>query len=72
MNKTVTIESNNYKYANTYGGDIYASDFCTDYKGTRNIASRIVSAWKFDEENTKRIKIYLLFCFLWIKMKLKI
>ena len=27
MNKTVTITSKNHKYANTYGGNICASDF---------------------------------------------
>lgn len=34
----------------TYGGIICLSDFCTDYKGTRNIASRIISDWKFDAQ----------------------
>lgn len=27
MNRTVTIESKNHKYANTYGGNICISDF---------------------------------------------
>ena len=49
MNKTVTITSKNHKYANTYGGNICASDFCTDYEGSRNIAERIASDWRFDK-----------------------
>lgn len=40
---------------NTYGGYIFASDFCTDYEGTRNIANRIVSDWQFDEQCRKNI-----------------
>lgn len=48
MNKTVTITPKNHKYANTYGGNICASDFCTDYEGSRNIAERIASDWRFD------------------------
>lgn len=56
MNKTVTITSKNHKYTNTYGGDIYLSDFCTDYEETKNIASRIMSAWKFDEQCRKKIE----------------
>lgn len=55
MNKTVTIESRNHKYANTYGGEIFASDYCTDYEGTRNIASRIATDFKFDELCKKNI-----------------
>ena len=39
-----------------FGGNICASDFCTDYKGTRNIASRIVSDWNFDAQCRKNIK----------------
>ena len=49
MNKTVTITSKSHN-PNTYGGNIYQSDFCTVYEGTRNIAKRIVSDWKFDEQ----------------------
>ena len=49
MNKTVTITSKNHKYQNTYGGNIYTSDFCTDYEGSRNIANRIMADWKFDQ-----------------------
>lgn len=56
MNKTVTITSQNHKYSNTYGGNIYPSDFCTDYEGTRNIASRIMSGWKFDEQCRKNLE----------------
>ena len=42
---------------NTYGGCIFASDFCTDYEGTRNIAERIVSDWKFDKQCKKNIEM---------------
>ena len=49
MNKTVTITSKNHKYQNIYGGNIYISDFCTDYEGSRNIANRIMADWKFDQ-----------------------
>lgn len=56
MNKTVTITSRNHKYQNTYSGIIYPSDFCTDYEGTRNIASRIMSDWKFDEQCRKNLE----------------
>lgn len=50
MNKTVTITPKNHKYQNTYGGLICQSDFCTDYVGTRNMANRITSDWRFDEQ----------------------
>lgn len=33
---------------NTYGGEILASDFCTDYKGSRNVVKRITDDWSFD------------------------
>lgn len=49
MNRTVTITSKNHKYQNTYGGDIYISDFCIGYEGGRNIAERIASDWRFDK-----------------------
>ena len=49
MNRIVTITSKNHKYQNTYGGNIYISDFCTDYEGSRNIANRIMADWKFDQ-----------------------
>lgn len=39
----------NYADHTRFGGIIYASDFCTEYEETRNIASRIASDWKFDE-----------------------
>lgn len=55
MNKTVTITSKNHKYANTYGGNICQSDFCTDYTGSRNVASEIFSNWKFDSECGKHM-----------------
>lgn len=55
MNRTVTITSKNHKYQNTYGGNVCASDFCTDYEGTRNIANRIASDWKFDEQCKRNI-----------------
>ena len=41
---------------NTYGGYIFASDFCTDYEGTRNIATRIVADWNFDRQCKKNIE----------------
>ena len=53
MNRTVTITSKNHKYANTYGGKIRISDFCTDYEGSRNIAERIESDWRFDRSCTR-------------------
>lgn len=49
MNRTVIITSKNHKYQNTYGGNICISDFCTDYEGSRNIAERIASDWRFDK-----------------------
>ena len=56
MNKTVAITSKNHKYANTYGGNIIQSDFCTDYEGTRNVADKIVSAWLFDRSCDMQMK----------------
>ena len=56
MNKTVTIESKNHKYANTYGGNICVSDFCTDYTGSRNIAEKIFSGWTFDRSCEKQME----------------
>lgn len=56
MNKTVTITPKNHKYANTYGGNICASDFCTDYTGSRNIAERIMSDWKDDLSRHKQME----------------
>ena len=56
MNKTVTITSKSHKYANTYGGHIYVTDFNTSYDRTKNIANRIESDWKFDEQCMKNIR----------------
>ncbi len=56
MNRTVTITSKNHKHANTYGGNICASDFCTDYEGSRNIADRIISDWKDDLSRKKQME----------------
>jgi hypothetical protein len=53
MNRTVTITSKNHKYQNTYGGNICASDFCTDYEGSRNIADKIFADWVFDRSCEK-------------------
>ena len=47
------IIPSNYTDHTRFGGTICASDFCTDYEGTRNIANRIVSDWKFDEQCRK-------------------
>lgn len=38
---------------NTYGGLIFASDFCTDYEGTKNIAERIAADRQFDKQCKK-------------------
>ena len=54
MNKTVTITSKNHKYANTYGGNICQSDFCTDFTNG-NMADRIFSDWRFDEQCRKNV-----------------
>lgn len=50
MNKTVTIESKNYKHQNTYGGEIFASDFFTNYPRSkvRSWTDRVISDLKFD------------------------
>lgn len=55
MSKTVTIESKNHKYANTYGGLICQSDFCTDFTNG-NITDRIFSDWKFDNQCKRNIE----------------
>lgn len=52
-NKNYYTTSSNYADHTRFGGTICASDFCTDYEGTRNIASRIASDWKFDERCRK-------------------
>lgn len=60
MIKTTYVTS-----SNTFGGLIYQADFCTDYEGTRNIASRIESDMKKDKEwakaalNNRRKKNYV-------------
>lgn len=46
----------NYDHHNTFGGNIYASDFDMSYVGTRNIAGRIMSDWKFDRDCQENIK----------------
>lgn len=57
MNKTMTIESKNHKYQNTYGGEIYQSDFNTYYgRSGKNIAERIFKDLKFDETYAKKYK----------------
>ena len=35
---------------NTFGGCIYLSDFDTEHYKGRNMAARIASDWRFDEE----------------------
>ena len=45
----------NYDH-NTFGGVLYDSDFDMSYVGTRNIAGRIMSAWRFDKNCQKNIK----------------
>lgn len=55
MNKIVVITSRNFKYTNTYGGNICFSDFCTNHNGTRNIAERIMTDLKFDRQCAKNI-----------------
>ena len=45
------IERGFYKTRNdTFGGYIYLSDFDTEYCRSKNIAARIASDWKFDEQ----------------------
>lgn len=41
---------------NLCGGLIYPSDFETYYEGTRNMAERIASDWRFDELCRKNAK----------------
>lgn len=45
----------NYDH-NTFGGVIYDSDFDTSHAGTRDIAGRIISAWRFDRNCQKNMK----------------
>lgn len=39
----------NTKGTSTYHGIIYPFDFYMEYKGSKNIAQRILSDWRFDE-----------------------
>lgn len=41
---------------NTFGGRIYQSDF-SDEPGSRNMASRIMSDWRFDRQCLKNIEL---------------
>lgn len=50
------INATNIATHNTYGGLIYPSDFDLDYTGTRNIASRIMADWVFDNQCKKNAK----------------
>lgn len=52
MNTTVKIESRNHKYANTYGGKIYASDF--DFISLSGAMDRVISAMRFDHACKKQ------------------
>lgn len=47
MAKRKTTDLNNH---NTFSGLIFASDFYTDYDGTRSVAGRIASDLRFDEQ----------------------
>lgn len=53
MMKDFTLSENR----NTFGGTICQSDFCTDYEGTRHIADRIASDWRFNRRCQKNIEI---------------
>lgn len=57
MNRTVTITSKNHKYQNTYGGEIFASDFFTNYprSNVRSWTDRVISDLKFDNYCRKNI-----------------
>ena len=50
MTRTTTYGTETH---NTFGGEIFQSDFNTSYEGTRNIAARIASDWRFDEQCRK-------------------
>lgn len=47
--------------SSTYGGEIYESDFCTDRgrkaSGQSMIASRIINAWRFDQQCIRNSEI---------------
>lgn len=53
MNRTVTIESRNHKYANQDAGIICQSDFNTEYEGNHNMVDRIITSWKIDKQYRK-------------------
>lgn len=44
---------------NTYGGEIYLSDFNTSYEGHKGIAERIAKAERFDKQCLKNIETNL-------------
>lgn len=56
----LTMETPAY-LSSTYGGEIYESDFCTDRgrkaSGQSMIASRIVNAWRFDQQCIRNSEI---------------
>ena len=59
MNKTVTIESKNYKHQDTYGGLITEYDFCTDYPRkdkAPSVADRIFRDFAFDKQCRKNVE----------------
>ena len=53
MTRTITYGTETH---NTFGGEIFQFDFNTSYEGTRNIAERIASEWRFDEQCRKNIE----------------
>ena len=60
MNKTVAITSKNHKYANTYGGKIYQTDFCTEHPRNSKFqswADRIESDIRFDNDCRKNMEV---------------
>lgn len=61
----LTMESPAYlsstHLSSTYGGELYESDFCTDRgrkaSGQSVIASRIINAWRFDQQCIRNSEI---------------
>ena len=53
MERSYVLPKNNIE--STFGGRIYQSDF-SDEPGSRNMANRIVSDWRFDLQCLKNIK----------------
>lgn len=49
MKKIITQDETHRRFS----GIIYSSDFSTEYQGTKNMAARIMSDWRFDEECMK-------------------